>query len=122
MNIRDFLDNSYKLNHSIQAKKEILNTIEENISITTDTALLKKLKDEHKKLKNAINDEIRTQMKAIELIEKLEDAILRSVLEYKYICCLNVEAIADKLHYSTRHIVRMHSKAVEELKKYYKSA
>lgn len=122
MSVTDFLDNSYKLNHSIQAKKQILKTIENNISVTTDTALLKKLKSEHKKLKNAINDEIRTQMKAIELIEKVEDATLRTVLEYKYICCLNVNDIADKLHYSTRHIVRMHSKALEEVKKFYKSA
>lgn len=122
MNIKDFLENSYKLNKSIQSKKAVLDTIDKSLSVTTDKALVKSLKMEQAKLKASIDDDVRTQIKVIRLIQKVKDATLRSLLEYKYVCNMDIETIAEKLHFSPRHISRMNIKAVQEAEKYYKSA
>lgn len=122
MNIKKFLENSNKLSKSIQSKKAVLETIDKSLLVTTDTALIKSLKKEQAKIKASINEDVRTQIKTIKLIEKVKDATLRSLLEYKYICNMDIEDIAEKLAYSVRHTARMQTKAIDELEKCYKSA
>ena len=122
MNIKKFLENSNKLTKSIQSKKAVLETIEKSLLITTDATLIKRLKKEQAKIRASINEDVRNQIKTINLIEKVKDVTLRSLLEYKYICNMDIEDIAEKLAYSVRHTARIQTKAIEELEKFYKSA
>lgn len=122
MNIREYLNQAFLLNRSIDAKKEVLKTLEDNITLTCDPLLLKSLKAEKDKIKSEINKELQTRINIFHIIEKVEDTTLKSLLQYKYICGLSAEEIAEKLNYSPRHIIRMHTKAVDAVEKYYKIA
>lgn len=54
----------------------------------------------------------------ITAIDSLEDVRHRRVLKMIYIDQLNYGEIAGRLHYSKRHIKRLHSKGVEILSRY----
>lgn len=50
-------------------------------------------------------------------IEELDDDLLKEVLYNKYVLGKTIEEIALILNYSSRHIVRLHSKATKLIKK-----
>lgn len=121
MKIKDYLNLSYEINQSLISKKAVLKELDKSISSTTDKKLIEKLKKEKKKLQISINNDIYTRIDILRVIEKVKDATLRSVLEYKYICGLSFDEIAHRLNYSNRHITRIHSKALSEAQKLYKN-
>lgn len=49
-------------------------------------------------------------------IYSLENVTLRIILRKKYINGLSVWQIAEEMHYSTRHVWRLHNKALDEIK------
>ena len=51
----------------------------------------------------------------LETIDNLDDEKLSEILEYWFIDCLDVEDIADQLGYTTRHVWRLYSQAIEEI-------
>lgn len=122
MNIREYLNQAFVLGRSIDAKKEVLKTLDISISLTTDSLLLRSLKSEKEKIEAEINKELKIRMNIFDIIEKVEDITLKSLLQYKYICGMTTEEIAEKLNFAPRHIFRMNIKAVEEAEKYYKIA
>ncbi len=122
MNIREYLNQSFVLGRSIDAKKEVLKTLDMSISLTTDSLLLRSLKCEKEKIEAEINKELEIRMNIFDIIEKVEDITLKSLLQYKYICGMSTEDIAEKLNFTPRHIFRMNIKAVEEAEKHYKIA
>lgn len=122
MTAKEYLKKAYNINQSIDVKTELLKSIETTIPLTSDQHLLTKLQKEKKKLKTALDKDIHTKMTILDIIENIDDFILKSVLLYKYICGMTNEEIGHKLNYTTRHIVRMHTKAVTEAEKFYKIA
>lgn len=48
-------------------------------------------------------------------IDTVESAALREILTQHYICALDLKEIAERMHYSDRHIRRLHRKAIESV-------
>ena len=122
MTVKEYLMQARALKGSVDAKKELLKAVEESISATQNKTLIRNLKYERFKLEQSLNYQMQKIATITKIIEKIEDPALRAILEYKYLCCISMQAIASKLNYSRRHIIRMHSKALEEAEKFYKSA
>lgn len=55
------------------------------------------------------------RMVAINLINIVTDDERKTVLQYRYIQCMDWEIIAEMLHYSKRHAIRLHNKALTEI-------
>lgn len=66
---------------------------------------IKRLKDKSKKLRGEILDEI----------DSLEDTRYCDVLEGFFIDCLSLEAIAEEMGYTDRHVYRLYSEGVTKL-------
>lgn len=58
----------------------------------------------------------------IAVIEQVEDERYRSILHDRYIAGLHWDRIADKMHYSYRHVTKLHGKALLEISKILKDA
>lgn len=122
MTVKEYLMQARALKGSVDAKKELLKAVEESLSATQNKTLIRHLKYERSKLEQSLNYQMQKIATIKKIIEKIEDPALRAILEYKYLCCISMQDIASKLNYSRRHIIRMHSKALEEAEKFYKSA
>ena len=48
-------------------------------------------------------------------IDTVESAALREILTQHYICALDLKEIAERMHYSDRHMRRLHRKAIESV-------
>lgn len=48
-------------------------------------------------------------------IDTVENVALREILIQHYICALDLKEIAERMHYSDRHLRRLHRKAVESM-------
>ena len=48
-----------------------------------------------------------------QMIDAVEDDRLRQLLRYRYIDGMTFEAIAEKMHYSPRWVLKLHKKALE---------
>ena len=48
-------------------------------------------------------------------IDTVESAALRELLTQHYICALDLKEIAERMHYSDRHMRRLHRKAIESV-------
>lgn len=66
---------------------------------------IKRLKDKSKKIRGEILDEI----------DSLEDTRYCDVLEGFFIDCLSLEAIAEEMGYTDRHVYRLYSEGVTKL-------
>ena len=69
------------------------------------------------KIDNRIDEPyaIKTEIKAA--INKLDDPLLRALLIAYYINMKTFDQVANELHYSIRHINRLHNYALKEIKK-----
>lgn len=56
-----------------------------------------------------------TKQKLRELLTELDNPQYQTVLSLRYFCGYTWEDIALKMHYSTRHVQRIHNKALEQL-------
>ena len=56
----------------------------------------------------------------LKLINKLDNVIYRTVLVDRYINCLTWEEVSEGLNMSVRHILRLHGKALNAIKRFYK--
>lgn len=50
------------------------------------------------------------------VIEKIDDTTLRTLLRYRYINGYNFERVAVEMNYSWRHMLRLHSTALNKVK------
>ena len=48
-------------------------------------------------------------------VAAVEDATLREILTQHYICACDFKEIAERLHYSPRHVRRLHRTAIESI-------
>ncbi len=66
--------------------------------------------------KDALNEALLLRIKIERQINEVDGGVLSELLYQKYIFGKTLEDIADILNYSTRHIERMHTKALEKFK------
>ena len=109
MNIKDYFESAYRIDHRINSKFEQLASY--NALATRATSTLSGLpgggtKNVHR-------------MEITHLIEKLEKPEYRLVLELRYLCMKSWEQISVELGYNNRHVRRMRDEAVCELEKKY---
>lgn len=75
--------------------------------------------DGYVELANKLNDRIdelcAVKAEITELIGRLDDPRLRTLLTARYISCLTFEQIASEMHYSVRSVLRLHRKALEKI-------
>lgn len=112
--IKDYLNSAYTLNASIESARVTLKNLDSFPFLTKTVS--DKLNLVQSELNTLIQEQTIKKLNIYNLINKLDDEILKSILSYKYICFLSFEEISKKMHYSTRHIIRLHNKAIETLK------
>jgi len=69
--------------------------------------------DREDELKEKMDAYAKIERKVSEKIDEVKEQKYRDLLRYRYILGLTYDQIADRMNYSTRHIARMHDKAVE---------
>ena len=69
--------------------------------------------DREDELKEKMDAYAKIERKVSEKIDEVKEQKYRDRLRYRYILGLTYDQIADRMSYSTRHIARMHDKAVE---------
>ena len=80
-------------------------------------AVIEKILVKEEQMQEVINSYIVAYNKAELFIGNLSSEELRAVLRNRYLLCLSYKEIAEKMHYSERHIRRFHSKALKILEK-----
>ncbi len=75
-----------------------------------------KFPEKSKDYKTQVKDCIKTRQKIEKKINALDSEILKEVLIQKYICGKTLEEIGLILNYSTRHVERLHRKAIDKFK------
>lgn len=65
--------------------------------------------------KDAIRVLCTRQAEIEDAIDTVENVTLREILIQHYICALDLKEIAERMHYSDRHLRRLHRKAVESM-------
>ncbi len=78
-------------------------------------AVIEKILVKEDQMQEVINSYIAAYDKAEQLIGNLPSEVLRAVLRNRYLLYLSYEEIAKKMHYSVRHIRRLHSQSLKNL-------
>lgn len=124
MTAKEYLRRAYKLNEEIDqletAKHEMFSRI---TSITPDYNgdTVSGTKDPHKydayaqfaaEIDNRVDELVSIKSDILNTIKKVEDAKLRTLLIARYINFMTFEGIAVMMNYDWRHIMRLHSAAL----------
>ncbi len=135
MSIKELLNSHFDINQAIEAKLEQLEELKSLAArVTVSPFTESHCEGTHSDrvgrttariidLENEINDEIdklvEVKMQIKLVISSIPDSIRRTILERHYILNESWEKISEKVGYSSRHIIRMHNKTIDELEKKY---
>lgn len=75
------------------------------------------LVETHDRLRREIHRLLNISTQAEELISKLPDSRHRAVLQMRYLCALDWEEVAQRLHFTIRWAHKLHREALMELDK-----
>ena len=67
-------------------------------------------------LKDQMDKRIQLRREIVKKIESMDSETEKAVLRYRYIHMLKWEEIAVKMHYTFRHVVRIHGEALKKFK------
>ena len=67
-------------------------------------------------LKDQMDKRIQLRREIVKKIEDMDSETEKAVLRYRYIHMLKWEEIAVKMHYTFRHVVRIHGEALKKFK------
>lgn len=73
--------------------------------------------DTHDKLRREIHRLLNISRQAEELIARLADSRHRAVLQMRYLCAMDWEEVAERLHFTIRWVHKLHREAIAELDK-----
>jgi len=73
------------------------------------------LMDAHRELQKEIRRLLRSSREAEKKILRLQDGRHRAVLQLRYLCAMDWDEVADKLHYTLRWTHKLHREALEQL-------
>lgn len=137
MTTKEYLNQVDRLNRMIDNKlAEIyqLKTLVCSISVATDSEKVKssgsqdkmgdtiaKIVDMEKEADEMIDKMLDIKQKIVKQIENIENTNYYDVLCCRYIGRMTFEAIAKKMNYSWRQVIRIHDLALEEFEKMYKN-
>ena len=94
------------------------------ITQTTDGVSVKASKDPHKfdglaaltaEIEAQVNRLFEIQSETLEVIGKIPDGRLRTVLRLRYVDCMTVEQTAVEAHYSYKHTRRLLARGLEQV-------
>lgn len=74
-----------------------------------------KLMDVHNELKQEVDSLLKESRCAEKLIRSLPDERYHAVLQFRYLCGMSWEEIADKLHFTQRWVHKLHNEALRQL-------
>lgn len=77
--------------------------------------------DYSKMLDEKIDELVDYRVRMLNLINRLDNTIYRTLLIARYINCKTWEQIADEMGYDLRWIYRLHGKALKAIESHYKS-
>lgn len=75
------------------------------------------LEEHDEKTFDNLNELTTLKFEASDLIDKLDDRNHRVVLRYRYLVCMEFEAIAEHMEYGYRYIYDLHRNALKEFQK-----
>lgn len=132
MTAKEWLNRGYRINLSINAlRRERDTAYDMACSVTAqysgERVQTSKSNTAEKKIvsyvtyNERINEQIAKLMavktEIIEAVSKVEDSILRAILIDRYCRFMKWDEIADEIHYSNVHTIRLHGKALAEMQK-----
>lgn len=83
----------------------------------SSTDVVDKIMDLEREINDQIDELVGFKKEVINKINRLSKEEFRTVLTNRYINHMEWEEIAEKMHYSKRHILRWHGKALEEFRR-----
>ena len=83
----------------------------------SNTDIVEKIMDLEREINDQIDELVDFKKEVINKINQLSKEEFRTVLTNHYINHMGWEEIAEKMHYSKRHIIRWHGKALEEFRR-----
>ena len=129
MTAKEFLNRAYLLDQRIKSKSEQIQSLNE--LATKCTAVLSgmphspshgsprmaaavcKIIDLENELAASVDELVQTKRETVEVINKVENAELRTLLEQRYLCGVTWERIAIGMNYSLRYVHCLHKKALK---------
>lgn len=128
---RGYLSRNYRIEERIKAKRDrierlitlCMSTSTELKPVVVYTGPSNKLEkymaeaiDLEAEIKEEIQDLILIQRETAEAIRSLlDDVVLQTVLEKRYLCGKRWEEIAVDMHYAYRWVLRLHTKALKQM-------
>ncbi len=107
--------------HSIATSVKSISFDKERVSgVNSDNnahyvSVIEKILDKEGQMQEQLNLYMAAYNKTEQLIGNISSEVLRAVLRNRYLLFLSYEEIAQNMHYSVRHIRRLHGKAIEIL-------
>ena len=136
MNVKEFLNGIKKIDLLINTKLEEVSALRDRLMNVTQSYntervqssmqgdkfadTISKIVDLENDINNDIDKLVEYKSLAKELIEKLDDDILKVIVYKRYFAHCTFEQIAVEIGYSWRHTCRLHGIALQKLNKYYK--
>lgn len=128
MTAKKYLQQGYYLNKQIDVKCEQIRKLQEMAQKVTTTAndckvqvsgsqsriadTVNKMVDLERELVDTVNEYAAKRKEIAAVIQRVDNPNYRTLLEYRYLACMKWEEIAVKMHYSWRHIIRLHGEAL----------
>ena len=85
--------------------------IEDRLQVSVD-----RITEVEDKINQKIDEWISVRDNIVAVIDTVDDSRLRSLLLSKYIRGKTYDQIADEMHYSWRHVMRLHNQALEAVR------
>ena len=131
MNATEYLSQVYRLNERIDAKVfqlDQLKSLAENVnglntspvvSHTPDPTAMQntilRIMEAEQDLNRQIDELVALRVEVTDTINEIDSLKLRLVLEWKDVCLMTYEHIANRMHYCTRYVQDLHRQGVEAL-------
>jgi len=133
MTTKNYLNRAYNLEKVVNNKLQELETLKAIALKTTSTFsdvppsgtrnvhrhedIMVKVVDLQNEVSNDITNLLDAKKETMNLIKKVDNIVIRMLLEERYLCYNSWEEIAIHLNYSVQHIYRLHSKALKLIEK-----
>lgn len=112
MKIRQMLEKGFNLNPEIKQLQQAKENAK-NMEVTDTDAY----REYSKLLFKRINELLEINKQTVEIVNSLDDVVLRSIFIARYVNFKTWEEIADEFEIDLRWVYRLHKKGLEELEK-----
>ena len=133
MNAKEFLMQAWQVDLQVQSKLEQIEALRSSASIirpsmgrepvsctrnvTSMQDIIARVMEEEEELNRRIDSLVDLKVEVRKVIDRVEDATLRLILEFRYLLFYPWEKIASELGYTERWALSQHSLALQEVQK-----